>query len=97
MKELSKVKHITLYSNNLNGGPTIAINIGDNTSQDIAMKLEEQYGILTRAGAHCAPLFHKEYGTEIQGMVRFSFGITSSDEDINSCIYAIKKLASQSL
>lgn len=97
IEELSEEKNITLYSNNLNGGSTIAINIGDNISQDISMKLENQYGILTRAGAHCAPLFHKEYGTETQGMVRFSLGITSSDEDIDACIYAIKKLASQSL
>jgi cysteine desulfurase / selenocysteine lyase len=41
----------------------------------LAGRLEEEFGILTRAGLHCAPLAHKHLGTaESGGTTRLSFG-----------------------
>ncbi len=37
-----------------------------------ASRLEQEYGILTRCGLHCAPAAHKTLGTFPQGTVRFS-------------------------
>lgn len=92
IESLQDVDNVILYSKNLCGGATMCLNIGSATSQETAMKLEDEFAILTRAGAHCAPLFHKEYDTVIPGMVRFSFGATSTDEDVDTCINAVKKI-----
>lgn len=93
IRALDGEKNIKLYSANIHGGATVALNIVDSTSQDIAMQLEDKYDILTRAGAHCAPLFHEAYNTVEPGMVRFSFGIATTRQDLDACINAVKELA----
>ncbi len=40
-----------------------------------AFELEQQYGIMTRVGLHCAPTAHRTLNTYPQGTVRFAFGI----------------------
>ena len=51
----------------------VTLNIRDYDSAEIADILAEDYGIATRAGAHCAPRMHEALGTVQQGAVRFSF------------------------
>ena len=43
---------------------------GDNG--EMAFRLEQEYGIATRCGLHCAPTAHQTIGTYPQGTVRFS-------------------------
>lgn len=55
------------------------------TPIQIADRLEHEYGILSRAGLHCAPLAHRTFATDLDpsrhGAVRLSFGpfITAND------------------
>ena len=51
----------------------VALNLGDVDSAAVGDALNAEFGICTRAGAHCAPLMHEALGTERQGAVRFSF------------------------
>ena len=51
----------------------VTLNIAEMDSAEVAMILDEEYGISVRAGGHCAPLMHKALGTEKTGAVRFSF------------------------
>ena len=60
---------------------------------EVAFQLEEQYGILTRCGLHCAPLAHKALGTYPEGTVRFSIGYTTTEEEVDAAIRAIHDLA----
>ena len=60
---------------------------------EVAFQLEEQYGILTRCGLHCAPLAHKTLGTYPEGTVRFSIGYTTTEEEVDAAIRAIHDLA----
>ena len=60
---------------------------------EVAFQLEEQYGILTRCGLHCAPLAHKTLGTYPEGTVRFSIGYTTTEEEIDTAVRAIHDLA----
>ncbi len=60
---------------------------------EIAFALEQEYGILTRCGLHCAPNAHKALGTFPQGTVRFSFGWATTKEEIDAAIKAVKELA----
>lgn len=58
----------------------------------LAQQLEEQYGIMTRVGLHCAPSAHKTLGTFPGGTIRFSFGHYNTPEEIDTAICALKKL-----
>lgn len=52
-----------------------------------------EYGIVTRPGAHCAPLMHKALGTVEQGAVRFSFSHYNTEEEVDAAIRAVEELA----
>lgn len=41
---------------------------------EMAFRLEQEYGLQTRCGLHCAPLAHRTLGSFPQGAVRFSIG-----------------------
>lgn len=59
----------------------------------ISDRLEQEFGILTRCGLHCAPNAHKTLGTFPRGTVRFSFGWATTEEDIDTALTAIRTLA----
>lgn len=51
--------------------------------------LENEFGIMTRCGLHCAPDAHKTLGTFPQGTVRFSFGYFNTREEIRLVVDAV--------
>ena len=59
---------------------------------EAAFRLDDEFGIMTRSGLHCAPLAHKTLGTYPQGVVRFSFGYTNTEEEIDQALEAIKTI-----
>lgn len=64
----------------------------DFVNQDNAMvgdRLEQEFGILTRCGLHCAPNAHRTLGTYPQGTVRFSLGWSTTEEEIRQTLHAI--------
>ncbi|MBQ5624678.1 MAG: aminotransferase class V-fold PLP-dependent enzyme, partial [Phascolarctobacterium sp.] len=73
----------------------VSLNIGEMDAGFVSDILWEDYGICVRAGAHCAPLVHQHFGTEKQGMVRFSFGYFNTLEEVDVAIKAIKEIAEQ--
>ena len=60
---------------------------------EISFRLEQEYGILTRCGLHCAPSAHKTLGTFPQGTVRFSHGWYTAEEEIDAAVEAVRTLA----
>lgn len=81
---------ITIYAPHAqHAGPVIGLNIGSAPSSEVSRLLDERYGIATRPGAHCAPLVHQRYGTESQGIVRFSFSTFNTTEEIDAAIDAL--------
>ena len=73
--------------------PIVALNIGDYDSSEVSDELNLTYGIVTRPGAHCAPLMHKALGTVSQGAVRFSFSHFNTEEEVDSAVQALAELA----
>ena len=71
----------------------VSFNIGDYDSSEVSDELNVEYGIVTRPGAHCAPLMHKALGTVEQGAVRFSFSYYNTEEEVNAAIRAVRELA----
>ena len=67
----------------------------DFPGQDNALigdRLEQEFGILTRCGLHCAPNAHKTLGTFPGGTVRFSFGLYTTEQEIDAALEAIRQL-----
>lgn len=58
-----------------------------------AFALEQEEGIMTRVGLHCAPRAHKTLGTFPQGTVRFAFGMGNTEEEVDRTLSAIKAIS----
>lgn len=57
---------------------------------ELSTVLEQQFGVLTRAGLHCAALAHKTLGTDKRGgTTRVSFGPFNTAEDLQDWVTAI--------
>jgi len=91
------IPHITLY------GPeetkdriaTLSFNIQNLSPSEVASLLEEEFGILSRPGLHCAPSAHKTIGTFPKGTVRFSLSTFASDGEVKQSIEAVRHLLHQ--
>ena len=55
--------------------------------------LAQDYGIATRAGAHCAPRLHRALGTVERGAIRFSFGWMNTEEETDAALAAVREIA----
>ena len=59
---------------------------------EAARALQEEFGIHTRAGLHCAPLIHKSLGTRPEGTLRFSLSGLNTEAEIEATLGAIGAL-----
>lgn len=100
-KEQQLVKHfvekarnitkITLYGEQTHPKlPVVSFNIVGFDSEEVAEYLWEKGQVCCRAGFHCAPLLHQFFGTQEQGMVRFSFSYFNTLEEIDFAISLLK-------
>ncbi|MBI1370656.1 MAG: aminotransferase class V-fold PLP-dependent enzyme [Planctomycetes bacterium] len=61
---------------------------------DLSAALENEYGVLTRSGLHCAPGAHQTLGTaSCGGTTRLSFGPMTSIDDVTAAARALVELA----
>lgn len=72
--------------------PVVSINIGDEDSSEIGYIMDEAFGVGIRPGLHCAPLAHQTIGSFEQGTVRFSFGLFTKKEELESAIVGIREI-----
>lgn len=75
--------------------PIISLNIGDLDSATVNDVLNTRYDICVRSGAHCAPLMHKALGTDKSGVVRFSFGISNTPDEVDTAINAVAEISEE--
>jgi cysteine desulfurase family protein len=72
---------------------TVSVVLEGVSSSDLARSLEEGYGIMTRAGLHCAPLTHQAAGSFPGGATRFSFGFFNTREEAETAGRALREIA----
>ena len=91
---VSKIQGVTVYGDfDAERTAVVALNIRDYDSGAVSDALYEEYGIATRAGAHCAPRMHRALGTTDRGAVRFSFSWFNTPEEIDRALGAVAELA----
>ncbi len=54
--------------------------------------LDQDYGIMTRVGLHCAPAAHKTLNTYPEGTLRFSFGPYNTQEHVSAALKALEEI-----
>jgi len=93
---VSDIRGVTVYGDfsrmDLHA-PVVALNIRDHDSGEVSDGLAMDYGIYTRAGAHCAPLMHQALGTVEQGAVRFSMSYYNTEEEMDQAVLAEREMA----
>lgn len=91
---ISQIEGITVYGDfDAERTAVVALNIHDYDSGAVSDALYEEYGIATRAGAHCAPRMHMALGTTDRGAVRFSFSWFNTEEEVEQAVRAVNELA----
>lgn len=90
-----RIPEVTVYGDleTEKRAPVVSLNILDYDSSEVSDELSTVYGIVTRPGAHCAPLMHRALGTVEQGAVRFSFSFFNTEEEVDLAIEAVRELA----
>ncbi len=95
VKRLEGIPGITLY------GPqdpehtvgVLSFDLGRHKPEDLAHRLDRDYGIMVRAGLHCAPCAHRTIGTIDRGTVRVGLGYFNNTSDIDYLTKALEELA----
>lgn len=71
----------------------VSFTVSGLTPAEVAQGLEEQFGIMSRPGLHCAPAAHRAIGTFPQGTVRFGFSPFTQEQEIDTALAALRTLA----
>jgi cysteine desulfurase / selenocysteine lyase len=64
---------------------------------DVGAVLDQSFGIACRTGLHCAPGACATIGAGPNGTVRFSPGLTTTDDEIDEAIMAIAEIAREAM
>lgn len=83
-------KYLKLYTNEKNN--VYSFTIKNIFSNEVANILSQEYNICTRSGLHCAPLIHKYFNTENDGMIRVSLGFDNTAKEILKLIDGLEKI-----
>ncbi len=94
---LREIEGVTVYCATTveNQNPVLSINVKGFEAMDVGTMLDVDYDIACRTGLQCAPLVHERIGTlPVDGTVRLSIGAFNTEEEIDTCINAVKEIAS---
>jgi len=96
LEGMAKVAGLTMYGPDGADGRVgvISVNVSDYEPQILASILDENFGIQTRAGLHCAPGVHRCLGTLAGGgTVRLSSGPFTTTDEVDAAIRAFQEIA----
>lgn len=95
---LSAIKGITLYglSKAEQRTAVVSFNLRGQSPTEVGFLLDAVYGIMARAGLHCAPLAHKTIGSFARGgTVRLSLSYFNTRDEVNYVVDSIAQIAHQ--
>lgn len=75
--------------------PVASINVAHLYPSELSAVLDDEFGIMTRAGIHCAPLIHRSLGTAPHGTVRVSLGSGTTSTDIDALVQALTRITAR--
>ena len=73
---------------------TVSFNVAGLEPSEVALRLDEEYDIMCRAGLHCAPAAHRTIGTFPRGTVRFGLSYFNTVAQVDEALAAVGRIAS---
>lgn len=96
-EELKQIHNVKVYEVEGEVIGNLAFNIEGKYPSSVGLKLDRDFGILTRVGLHCSPLTHKSIGSFANGgSVRLSVGAFNDLEQMKRIVEAIYHIAKES-
>ena len=89
-RQLMEIDGMRIFGNAADKGAVISFLVHDINSYDMGLLLDRM-GIAVRTGHHCAQPLMARYG--VQGMVRASFAVYNTLEEVNRFVAAVKRAA----
>ena len=71
----------------------VSFNVAGAMPSEVALILDQSFGIMARPGLHCAPGAHHTLGTFPTGTVRFSFGWFNTPSEVDAAVEALREIA----
>ena len=92
---LSAIDGLMLYGpeDPAEGVGILSLNLEGVPCATVARLIDDDWGVMTRAGLHCSPAAHRTLGTAPDGTLRFSWSHETSDEDIDTAVEALETVA----
>jgi cysteine desulfurase family protein len=72
----------------------VSINVDGMSSSEVGFQLDRNFDICVRTGLHCAPSAHRTIESFPQGTVRISMGMTTTMDEVEEVLEALKWLVS---
>lgn len=94
IKEIKSIDKVRIIGKSCINGRAAVVSIQpiEKDPALISHILDEDYGIMTRVGLHCAPNAHKTLGTYPTGTIRFSFSHFNTEEEVYYAIDALRRI-----
>ncbi|MFY9396947.1 MAG: aminotransferase class V-fold PLP-dependent enzyme [Desulfomonilia bacterium] len=73
--------------------PVVSFTLEGVAPSELALALDEEFGVMSRPGLHCAPSAHRTIGTFPEGTLRLSPGLFTTPEQIDHVVKAVDSLA----
>jgi len=73
--------------------PIVSFGVDGWSAEEVGYALATGFRIACRTGLHCAPLIHRALGSAPEGTVRCSPSGFTSEEDVDTALGAVRKLA----
>jgi selenocysteine lyase/cysteine desulfurase len=73
----------------------LSLNVDGVPSATVSRFLDDEWGVMTRAGLHCAPAAHRSLGTAPNGTVRLSWSNDTTGEEIDTAAEALRTIAAR--
>ncbi len=92
----SAIPGVAVHTPDHRAGPSVGIvtiTMDGMDSAAVARRLDTEFGVLVRAGLHCAPESHDLLGTGQTGAVRFSVGWATTEGEIDRAVAAVAHVA----
>ena len=67
----------------------VSFTVAGMSPSDVSFILDDEYGIMTRPGCHCAPAAHRSIGTFPEGTVRMSLSQFTTEDDIRYVLESV--------
>jgi cysteine desulfurase family protein len=72
-----------------------SVNVDGLPCATAAQLLDDEWGVMTRAGLHCSPAAHRSLGTAPEGTIRFSWGAATTERELDVALEALAAIAAR--